>query len=59
MTPAPVQCSDCWLVEGIDILNRPVARIFRRGGVTWMSKLHKHRRLGGSGSMLPQEIFRN
>ena len=37
---------------------RPVARIFRRG-VTWMSDLHKHARLGGSGGMLPQKIFRN
>ena len=28
-------------------------------GVTWMSNLHKYTRLGGSGGMLPQEIFRN
>ena len=33
---------------------RPIARIFRRG-VTWMSELQKHARLGGSGGMLPQE----
>ena len=38
--------------------SRPVARIFRRG-VTWMSNLHRHTRLGGSGGMLPREIFRN
>ena len=37
---------------------RPVARIFRTG-VTLMSNLHKHTRLGGSEYMLPQEIFRN
>ena len=24
MTPASVQCSDCWLVEGIAILNKEV-----------------------------------
>ena len=35
---------------------RPVARIFRRG-VTWMCNLYKHTRFGGSGGMLPQEIF--
>ena len=35
---------------------RPVARSFRRG-VTWMSNLHKHKRLGGSGGMLPQEML--
>ena len=40
------------------ISDRPVARIFRRG-VTWMCNLYKHTRLGGSGGMLPQEIFRN
>ena len=39
-------------------LYKPVARIFRKG-VTWMCNLHKHTRLGGSGGMLPQEIFRN
>ena len=41
---------------------RPIARICRRG-VIWVSDLyvcvHKHARLGGSGGMLPQEIFRN
>ena len=41
---------------------RPIARIFRRG-VTWMYDvyvyMHKHERLGGSGGMLPQEIFLN
>ena len=35
---------------------RPVARIFRRGA-TWMSNLHKHTRLGGSGGTLPREIL--
>ena len=39
-------------------VSRPIGRIFRRG-VTWMSNLHKHTRLGGSGGMLPHEIFRN
>ena len=33
-----------------------IARIFRRE-VTWMSDLPKHAKLGGSGGMLPQEIF--
>ena len=41
---------------------RPVARIFRRR-VTWMSDvyvcMHKHARLGVSGGMLHQEMFRN
>ena len=41
---------------------RPVARISRRG-VTWMWKvyvcMHNHVRVGGSGGMLPQEIFRS
>ena len=32
------------------IHSRPVAR---------MSNLHKHTKLGGSGGMLPQEMFRN
>ena len=41
-----------------DCLIRPVASIFRRG-VTWMFILHVHERVGGSGGMLPQEIFRN
>ena len=43
------------------VIHRPVARIFRRG-VTWMCAcigMPKHARLGGSGGMLPQEIFRN
>ena len=39
---------------------RPVAWIFRRG-VTRVYDvyvcMHKHARLGGSGGMLPQEIF--
>ena len=37
---------------------RLVARIFRRG-VTGVSNLHRRTRLGGSGGMLPREIFRN
>ena len=41
---------------------RPVARIFERG-VTWVSDvyvcMYNHARQGGSGGMLPQEIFRN
>ena len=37
---------------------RPIARIFRRG-VTWTSDFEKHAKLGGSGGMVPQEIFRN
>ena len=36
--------------------NRPVVRIFRRG-VTWMSDLHKHARLVGSGGMLPRKFL--
>ena len=40
------------------MLLTPVAGIFRRG-VTWMSDLLKHARRGGSGGMLPHEIFRN
>ena len=35
---------------------RPVARIFRRG-VTWMSNLHKHIRLGGLGACSPRKFF--
>ena len=30
--------------------NRPVARILRRG-VTWISDLHKHAKVGGSGGL--------
>ena len=36
--------------------SRPVARIFRRG-VTWMSNLHKHTRLGGLGACSPWKFL--
>ena len=48
----------CTHDQRVLVFLRPVARIFRRG-VTWMCNLYKHTRLGGSGGMLPQEIFRN
>ena len=42
------------------VVNRPIARIFRKG-VTWVSDvqvwMHKHARLGGCGGMLPPEIY--
>ena len=53
---ASMQYYDSW--DRASHVGRPVARIFRRG-VTWMSNLHKHARLAGSGGMLPKEIFRN
>ena len=55
----PLQCThkhSSPLRQALHTQIRPVARIFRRG-VTWMSNLHKHTRLGGSGGMPPRKFL--
>ena len=47
----------CYLIKYDATTFRAVARIFRRGVTDLFVCVHKHAKVGGSGGMLPQEIF--